>query len=149
MIINHKGPRMVKDAEDWRVPTIAEIEKIRLNFSNRLVVTQFSFGTCVYLRGKVGVRLATQRKSLRKFNWLASTYDYLPVRLARAFITITRWHLVFSYYFSCYSSFLVIPVVKFSIQVMSHFLITWLKIPSWEPDRNQTASHLQRVCPRT
>ena len=41
------------------------------------------FATHVYLWGNLPVRLATQRKSLRKFN-LRPTCDYLPVRLTRA-----------------------------------------------------------------
>ena len=46
----------------------------------------FFHATCVYLRGNLPVHLATQRKSLRKFNLrpLAPTCDYLPVHLARA-----------------------------------------------------------------
>ena len=49
------------------------------------------FATCVYLRGNLRVRLATQCKSLRKFNFVH--LRVLAVRLTRAlaFITDSRW----------------------------------------------------------
>ena len=42
------------------------------------------FATRVFLWGNLPVRLATQRKSLRKFNLLLLAADHLPVHLTRA-----------------------------------------------------------------
>ena len=90
------------------------------------------FLTCVYLRGNLRDRLATQRNSLPKFNLMLINCDCLEIRLARflnacsgkQFEAIAAYDQSDLTCFKCWSCF------RFLLELLASFLHAWLILMS-------------------